>query len=61
MTDCPDNRLYQPAVSAPPTLGSLLNSEFFGMWSDRTDIADSVEFARELRAQGWHRSFLAPP
>ena len=28
----------------------LLNSEIFGMWADRTDIEDSVEFARELRA-----------
>ena len=38
------------------TLGDLLNSEFFGMWRDRTDIPDSIDFARELRYQGWKRS-----
>ena len=40
----------------PSTLGDLLNSEFFGMWRDRTDIADSLKFAEELRSQGWKRS-----
>ena len=38
-----------------PTLGDLLDSEFFGMWSDRTDIQNSVEFARELRKKAWSR------
>ena len=38
------------------TLGDLLNSEFFGMWRDRTDIGDSVDFARDLRCEGWKRS-----
>ena len=38
---------------APHTLGDLLNSEFFGMWRDRDDIADSVEYARRLRAEAW--------
>jgi hypothetical protein len=37
------------------TFGDLLNSEFFGMWRDRDDIADSVAFARHLRADGWSR------
>ena len=44
------------APSTPPTLGGFLNSEFFGMWRDRTDITDSSEFARDLRSQGWKRS-----
>ena len=37
------------------TLGDLAHSEFFGMWRDRTDIGDSAEFARRLRAQAWSR------
>jgi len=38
------------------TLGDLAVSEFFGMWSDRADIGDSAEFARDLRAEAWKRS-----
>jgi hypothetical protein len=38
------------------TLGELLNSEFFGMWKDRSDIEDSVEFAHQLRTQAWSRA-----
>jgi hypothetical protein len=30
-------------------LGDLLKSDVVGMWADRTDIGDSVEYARELR------------
>ena len=28
---------------------ALIKSGFIGMWADRTDIGDSVEFARNLR------------
>ena len=35
--------------TAGRTLGDLAGSEFFGMWRERTDIDDSVEFARRLR------------
>jgi hypothetical protein len=46
-----------PSESRPhSTFGDLLNSEFFGMWRDRTDIEDSSEFARKLRSEGWKRS-----
>jgi hypothetical protein len=38
------------------TLGELLNSELFGLWRDRTDIRDSVEFARQLRRDAWQRT-----
>ena len=38
------------------TLGDFGNSEFFGMWRDRSDIIDSVQFARSLRSEGWKRS-----
>ena len=37
------------------TLSDLVRSEFFGMWRDRTDIGDSVEFARRLRRAAWER------
>lgn len=33
----------------------LLESGIFGMWADRTDIADSAEFASELRELAWRR------
>lgn len=38
-----------------PTFGDLRDSEFFGMWRDRTDIFDSIDFARHLRSEGWKR------
>jgi hypothetical protein len=37
------------------TFGDLLNSEFFGIWRDRTDIPDSENFARKLRSESWKR------
>ena len=33
----------------PMTGKDILNSGFVGLWEDRTDIGDSVEFARRLR------------
>lgn len=38
------------------TFGDFLHSEYFGMWRDRDDIGDSVEYARRLREQAWKRS-----
>jgi hypothetical protein len=38
------------------TAGDLLRSPLFGLWKDRTDIGDSVEYARKLRAKAEHRS-----
>ena len=38
------------------TLGALLRSEFFGIWRDREDIADSMRFARQLRRRAWSRA-----
>jgi hypothetical protein len=40
---------------APPKLGDLLLSEFFGSWRDRDDIGDSCDFAKRLRAEAWKR------
>jgi hypothetical protein len=36
--------------------GDLLDSDLFGMWRDRSDILDSIDFARTLRIEGWKRS-----
>ena len=41
------------APSTSPTFDDLLKSEVLGMWRDRADIDESVEFARKLRSQGW--------
>ena len=38
-----------------PALGTaadLANSGLFGMWADRADIGDSLEYARRLRKLG---------
>ena len=44
-----------PASPPSATFGDLMNSEFFGIWRDRTDIEDSIEFAGKLRSEGWIR------
>jgi hypothetical protein len=38
------------------TAGDLLRSSLFGLWKDRTDIGDSVEYARKLRAKAEQRA-----
>jgi hypothetical protein len=38
------------------TAGDLLRSPLFGIWKDRTDIGDSVEYARKLRAKAEQRA-----
>lgn len=38
------------------TLGEFAASKFFGMWSERRDIADTESYARQLRSEGWKRS-----
>lgn len=43
-------------ASAESTMGSLLRSEFRGIWKDRTDILDSAQFAVELRQRAWDRT-----
>lgn len=44
------------ALAAGGTLGELADSPLCGLWADRTDIDDSVEFAAELRRQAGHRT-----
>lgn len=38
------------------TLGDLVDSSLCGIWEDRTDIGDSVEFARQLRVKAEQRN-----
>lgn len=37
------------------TAKELLNSGLVGLWKDRADIGDSVEFARQLREKAQRR------
>ncbi len=38
-----------------PALGDLIDSGFAGLWSGRTEIEDSPEFARKLRKESMNR------
>jgi len=38
--------------SARGTAADLANSGLFGIWADRADIGDSLEYARQLRKEG---------
>ncbi len=37
------------------TADQLLDSELVGLWKDRTDLPESVAYARQLREQAQHR------
>ena len=37
--------------TTPLTARRLLGSELVGLWQDRTDLGDSLEYARRLREQ----------
>ena len=37
-------------------LGKLTELGVFGAWAHRSDLGDSVEFARGLRSEGWRRT-----
>ena len=37
------------------SLAELAESEFFGLWRDRDDVADSADYARALREKAWSR------
>ena len=44
-----------PADGERLTAQQLLASDLLGMWQDRTDIGDSITYARELREQAQRR------
>ena len=37
------------------TASQLINSELIGLWKERTDITDSLSYARQLREQAERR------
>ncbi|OAD20666.1 hypothetical protein THIOM_003615 [Candidatus Thiomargarita nelsonii] len=37
------------------TAAELLQSKLVGLWADRSDIGDSLSYARQLRQQAEHR------
>ena len=53
--------LYNPVVKPKHhhlTARQLLQSGLIGLWQDRTDIVDSVEYARQLRAKAQTRPYM---
>ena len=47
----------EPSAAERPIVSGadLAGSDLIGIWADRTDIVDSLEFARKLRHQAEHR------
>ncbi|MBI2501731.1 MAG: hypothetical protein HYW07_00655 [Candidatus Latescibacteria bacterium] len=46
----------EPKHPVGGTLGELISSPLCGLWADRTDIEDSMAYARQLRAQAEQRN-----
>jgi hypothetical protein len=44
------------SLSGGMTAGELLKSGFVGLWKDRRDIGDTLEFARQLRDRAQRRT-----
>jgi hypothetical protein len=51
-----DDEPVNESEKRPLTAADLLASDLVGLWSDRTDIGDSREFARRLRDLAQTRS-----
>jgi antitoxin ParD1/3/4 len=49
------DRLHNRPVSAKDLLDALRKSGFIGMWKNRSDIGDSIDFARRLRIDAERR------
>lgn len=64
VTDDPEDELDEPATLVPGNgahfLKVLTEAGVVGMWADRTDIADSSEYARQLREEAQTRYFKSP-
>ena len=50
------NREQMTSVAATCEMESWESDPFFGLWSDRTDLTDSVQWVRQLRQSQWSRS-----
>jgi hypothetical protein len=56
--DQPVDLNFQPVPAPSRKMGTtrdLLESGLVGIWADRTDITDSLEYARELRRKAERR------
>jgi len=42
-----------PVHTRAATLVDLANSDFIGIWRDRPDIDNTIQFPRTLRSEGW--------
>jgi hypothetical protein len=49
-------QVIEEATTTGMTGAELAGSDLVGIWKDRTDIGDSLEFARKLREQAQRRS-----
>lgn len=47
---------HQDLTTSVGTAAELANSPLFGLWADRDDVDDSLEYARQLRARAERRS-----
>jgi hypothetical protein len=47
---------YKPVSKRRVKKGNLENEPFVGMWKDREDMRDSVQWVKELRQREWNRS-----
>jgi hypothetical protein len=47
--------IREPEFEYKP-LGDLLDTEMVGLWADRTDIGDTLEFADKLRRRALRKS-----
>ncbi len=51
----PGSQEHSREEKRPLTAAELLQSDVIGMWAERADIGDSLEFARRLREQAQSR------
>jgi antitoxin ParD1/3/4 len=49
------DQLQKRPISAKDVLNTLRKSGFIGMWENRSDIGDSIDFARRLRIDAERR------
>lgn len=47
------NQSSKTEFDIQPEFYDFTQGEFFGMWADREEMADSVEYIRKLRQEQW--------
>jgi len=48
-------RYAQTSIHHTDALPPLADEPFFGMWNDRSDMADSYAWIRSMRTREWER------